>query len=80
MPLFVDTPMVARLDEKPKSISRLGVNLSAEDIAQVIWQAATVKNPPVHYYPGLQTRAFAILQKWLPERLFRYSTKLIASY
>lgn len=80
MPLFVDTPMVANLNERPKSIARLGIQLNAQDIAAVIWQAANDRKPRVHYYPGAQAKALVAMQRWVPERLNRLSTKLLTGY
>ena len=81
-PLFVDTPMVAAVIDKPKSVSALGVRLSAQDIADVVYQAATCRRwcAPVHWVPGVQTKLLALLNKLSPSRLARASTKLISGY
>ena len=82
MPLFVDTPMVQGVADKPKSITNLGVRLTADDIAAVVYQAATqpVWRSPVHWVPGGQTRAMAMAQKLMPQRLYRASTKYLSGY
>jgi NAD(P)-dependent dehydrogenase (short-subunit alcohol dehydrogenase family) len=82
MPLFVATPMVAGVSDKPKSIDRLGVRLSAEDVAATLYSAATRSAAlcPVHWPVGLQTQAVALLQKLTPNRLYRWSQKLITGY
>lgn len=82
LPLFVDTPMVQGLAEQPKSIRNLGVRLNADDIAQIIHDAATraVWRSPVHWYPGGQTRVLALMNKLVPARLARASNKLLSGY
>ncbi len=82
LPLFVDTPMVQALADKPKSVSSLGVRLSADDIAELVFEAATraVWRCPVHWYPGRQTRLLALINKLAPQRLARASNKLISGY
>lgn len=81
-PLFVDTPMVAAVTDKPKSLAALGVRLSAPDIAAVVYKAATCARwcGPVHWLPGAQTKLLALLNKLSPSRLARASTKMIAGY
>lgn len=39
MPAYVDTPMVQTQAHRPHSMGRLGVRLSAEDVADVVWKA-----------------------------------------
>ena len=82
LPLFVDTPMVQGLAEQPKSIRNLGVRLSADDVAQIIHDAATraAWRSPVHWYPGGQTRVLALMNKLVPARLARASNKLLSGY
>lgn len=82
MPLFVDTPMVQALTDKPQSITSLGVRLTADDIAAVVYQAATQAawRSPVHWLPGAQTRALAMLNKLMPQRLARASNKYFSGY
>jgi hypothetical protein len=80
-PLFVDTPMVRNVGEAPKSLSRLGLRLTADDIAQVVWRAAHWRWwPRVHWYPGAQTKLLATAQKLSPAWFNRLSTKLISGY
>lgn len=82
MPLFVDTPMVQAVSEKPKSIENLGVRLTAQDIAKIVYRAATIAawRCPVHWVPGRQTKALAMAQKLLPQPLYRASTKYLSGY
>lgn len=82
MPLFVDTPMVQSLTEKPQSVINLGVRLTADDIATVVYEAATraLWRSPVHWVPGAQTQALALLNKLVPQRLARASNKYFSGY
>ena len=81
LPLFVATPMVHDVAAPPKSIGRLGVNLSAEDVAAKVWQASQARGwPHTHWYPGLQSQALALANKLLPAFLNRYTTKLVSGY
>lgn len=82
LPLFVDTAMVQAVTEKPKSMKGLGVRLSADDIAAIVFKAATmvVWRSPVHWYPGGQTQILALLNGLLPQRLARASNKFLSGY
>lgn len=82
MPLFVDTPMVQGVKETPKSMSSLGVKLSADDIAALVYAAATraAWRCPVHWVPGGQTQMLALLNRLLPQRLARASNKFVSGY
>ena len=82
LPLFVDTPMVQAVEDKPQSVTKLGVRLSATDIANIVYEAATraAWRCPVHWYPGGQTRALAMVNKFAPTRLARFSNKILSGY
>ncbi len=82
MPLFVDTPMVQAVQDKPRSVESLGVHLSADDIAGVVYEAATraVWRCPVHWLPGRQTQMLALVNKLVPQRLARASNKYFSGY
>lgn len=82
MPLFVDTPMVQGVAEPPKSLRDLGVRLTAEDIASIVYTAATrpVWRSPVHWLPPGQTKALALLNKLVPARLARATNKFLSGY
>lgn len=80
LPLFVNTPMVSGV-EAPKSLKLLGVHLQAADVAKVVWRAVHWRLwPRVHWYPGLQTKLLALLQKLSPALANRMATKFIAGY
>jgi NAD(P)-dependent dehydrogenase (short-subunit alcohol dehydrogenase family) len=49
MPGYVDTPMVQDQKTPAKTVSRMGVKLRADDIAEVVWKAAHGKG--LHYIP-----------------------------
>lgn len=49
MPSYVDTPMVSSQTHRSKTLDRFGVNLTADDVAEVVWKAAHGKG--LHYVP-----------------------------
>ena len=82
LPLFVATPMVDAVADKPKSIARMGITLSAENVAAILFKAATRPGwlCPIHWHVGFQTPGMALLARLLPARLYSHSVKLIAGY
>lgn len=82
MPLFVNTPMVRQFENQPESAKKMGVRLSAEDIAAVVWKGATRPAwlTPVHFYPGIQTFLMHVLCKITPSFLNRLIIKKISGY
>lgn len=82
MPLFVNTPMVNQFEKKPESAKKMGVRLTAEDIAAVVWKGATRSAwmTPVHFYPGLQTFLMHVFNKITPSFLNRLIIKKISGY
>lgn len=77
MPLFVQTGMVVGMNAK--SIASLGVKLTPEDVAQVIWQAATARATRVHWPVGMQSRLFYSLVGLAPDWVTRRLTRRIAT-
>ncbi|HYD95874.1 MAG TPA: SDR family oxidoreductase [Noviherbaspirillum sp.] len=79
MPLFVRTDMVR--DMNAKSIKRLGVRLTAEDVAATIWKAAIHEGGfgKVHWPVGLRSKLLHGLSGLGPDRLSRYIAWRIAS-
>ncbi|MDX1756524.1 MAG: SDR family oxidoreductase [Marinobacter sp.] len=61
---FVKTPMVDSQTFKAPVIERLGVNLSAENLADEVWLAS--RTDEVHHLVGLQFKSLALASKWLP--------------
>lgn len=79
-PLFVNTPMVAGFSATPpKAMTRLGLRLQPQDIANDVWKAATRWSwlCPVHWYPGWQTKLLAFTSKISPGRINRLANQLI---
>ena len=73
-PPFVNTPMLT--DTNSPLIEKLGVSLSADDIASVVLKALTGKR--VHYWVSTQLKMLQLLSKWLPSRWARASLKRLA--
>lgn len=71
LPLFVQTNMVNNMDAD--SIKNIGVHLTAEDVAQTIYQAADYqgKIAKVHWTVGLPTRLFYAVSGAAPDWLSR---------
>ena len=71
LPLFVQTNMVNNMDAD--SIKNMGVHLTAEDVAQTIYQAADYqgKIAKVHWTVGLPTRLFYAVSGAAPDWLSR---------
>jgi hypothetical protein len=62
LPLFVATDMVATDAQGAASVGRLGVRLTAEDVAAAAWRVVHEKNVPLrgpHRAVGRQTRVLA---------------------
>lgn len=81
LPLFVDTPMVANFETRPRSMDVMGLRLSAADVADTVWRAVHWRLwPRVHWYPGLQPWFTALMQKLSPGWVTRLITRLISGY
>ena len=77
-PLFVQTAMVDGVDTH--STKRLGVHLSAEDVAQSIYTAThstRTRLPKVHYPVGRQTKVLAGLAQVSPNWAARFLNKTV---
>lgn len=77
-PLFVQTAMVDGVDTH--STKRLGVHLSAEDVAQSIYtatHATRTRLPKVHYPVGRQTKVLAGLAQVSPNWAARFLNKTV---
>ncbi len=77
MPLFVQTGMLSGM--KNKSVERLGVRITPEDVARTVWQAAQDDHAlsPLHWVVGWQTRLFYQLTRITPAPLNRRINRLI---
>lgn len=79
MPLFVHTAMVKDMDAA--TIQNMGVHLSTEDVAQVVYQQATVKDSILtntHRAVGLKAKTLMQLSSISPQWLNRLSNSLLA--
>lgn len=67
MPPFVRTPMVASQQFTPPALRRLGVRLSAEDIAEAAWQQAhrSKVHRPIHWLFKLMYASAQLSPTWL---------------
>lgn len=76
MPGFVDTPMVQTRTHTPASLARLGVRLSADEVAEVVWKA--VHGRRVHFIPQPEIALMGRVAGLVPElgrRVARRMTK-----
>lgn len=70
MPGYVDTPMVRSQTHRPKTMDTMGVKLSPEDVAEVVWRAA--HGSRLHWFANADMRLAQLLQGVVPERLGRF--------
>lgn len=75
MPGYVDTPMVSSQKHKASSLKKLGVKLTPEKIAEVVWEAA--HGTGLHYIPQTDIQLMSRLGGLLPE-LGRLAMRRIA--
>ena len=69
MPPFVNTPMVSEQAFRAPVVDKLGVHLSAGDIAEAAWRALDSK--AVHHPIGLQFSGTMLLEKLTPRAFTR---------
>lgn len=77
MPAFVATPMVSN-SRHVASMDKMGIRLTADDVAQVVWNAAHGKK--LHWPVGIQARFFSFAIRLIPARLTRSMMKKINGY
>lgn len=65
MPGYVDTPMVHSQEHTARSLDRLGVKLTAEDVAELAWKAVHGKG--LHYVPQRDVELLRRVGGLLPE-------------
>jgi NAD(P)-dependent dehydrogenase (short-subunit alcohol dehydrogenase family) len=77
-PLFVDTAMLTGV--KTGSTESLGINLTADDVADAAWRALHRRSalPKVHFPVGTQTKFVYHLSQWSPAWARRLVNKRIA--
>lgn len=77
MPPFVRTPMVVRQGFEPPALRRLGVRLTAEDIAEQVWHQ--VQRPkvhrPIHWLFRLMYGAGQISPPWVSRLLMGWLSR-----
>lgn len=76
MPGYVDTPMVSSQTHKAKSLQKLGVKLTPEKIAGLVWEA--VHGTKLHYIPQLDLQVMSRIGGLVPE-LGRAAMRRIAN-
>lgn len=79
MPLFVQTGMVDGMNAR--SLDRLGARLTADDVAKIIWLAATYQGGfgKVHWPVGFMATWTLRLTSLAPDRLARLITRWIST-
>lgn len=65
MPGYVDTPMVHTQKHRSRTLDRLGVNLTADAVAEIVWKA--VHGRGLHYIPEREVALLGRLGGLLPE-------------
>jgi NAD(P)-dependent dehydrogenase (short-subunit alcohol dehydrogenase family) len=65
MPGYVDTPMVSSQTHRSQSLQKLGVKLTPDRIAQIVWRA--VHGSSLHYIPQRDLQVLSRLGGLLPE-------------
>lgn len=75
MPGYVDTPMVSSQKHRSTSLQKLGVKLTPETIAALVWRA--VHGSGLHYIPQADVQLLSRLGGLLPE-LGRFAMRRIA--
>lgn len=79
MPPFVDTGMLdSPARNKIKAISLLGVSLSAEDVAQTVWES--VQSRTLHHRVTPAFKMLALMQKHAPDPVQRRVVKFLSGY
>jgi NAD(P)-dependent dehydrogenase (short-subunit alcohol dehydrogenase family) len=78
MPIFVDTELLTGT-RKLRASETLGIHLGPEDVAAVVWRAATDPRPRLHWSVGVQTRLAMHATGLVPSRLERWVVRLLTS-
>jgi NAD(P)-dependent dehydrogenase (short-subunit alcohol dehydrogenase family) len=65
MPGYVDTPMVSSQTHRPKSLDKMGIKLTPEMIAEVVWRAA--HGTQLHYIPQADMQVMSRIGGLVPE-------------
>jgi short-subunit dehydrogenase len=78
LPIYVKTNMVNDFYQKYRNVKLEKVKLTAEDVAEVVWQ--TVHKKKIHWLVGGDTKLFFFLSKILPSNILKALTKKILKY
>jgi NAD(P)-dependent dehydrogenase (short-subunit alcohol dehydrogenase family) len=70
MPSFVDTQLLAGT-QRLTAERVLGVRLTASDVAQIVWRAATSSRRRTHWPVGVQTALAHRARNWAPDAITR---------
>lgn len=70
MPSFVDTQLLAST-QRLTAERVLGVRLTADDVAHVVWRAATSSRRRTHWPVGVQTALAHRARNWAPDAITR---------
>lgn len=65
MPGYVDTPMVSSQTHKPRSLDKMGVKLTPDQIAEIVWEAA--HGTKLHWVPQMDLSVMQRLGGLVPE-------------
>jgi len=76
MPAFVDTPMI--VGWRSASMQKLGVQLSAEDLAEIVWKAAHGRR--LMWHVGWRYRLLRLVAEPLPGALKRAMMRWVSGY
>jgi NAD(P)-dependent dehydrogenase (short-subunit alcohol dehydrogenase family) len=76
MPPYVNTPMIRGQAVQAGTVKTLGIALAPEDVAELVWRAATGRRK-VHWVPTLQLKIMAASSRLLPF-LQRVSMRFLA--
>ena len=79
MPPFVKTPMLEQ-EQSTRSMNNLGVNLTAEDVANVVERAATSSRKKVHWPVSSSFKLLYRVCDLLPRELVRPIMKRISGF
>jgi NAD(P)-dependent dehydrogenase (short-subunit alcohol dehydrogenase family) len=66
LPIYVRTRMVDDYHQKYRNLTLNSVKLTPEMVAQAVWKA--VHNQKIHHYLGMETKVYARLVNWMPDR------------
>lgn len=81
MPMFVDTAMVRDEVSKTRAVARLGVRLTADDVAEVVQRLAEApaRDLPIHTPVGRQAVLLRLASKLSPDSWTRFVTGRFAA-